>query len=72
MTVSYICEAPTGRLQIHYIKCIHPTQVLLKYYMGNHSFLSGPKEISLHILVTIQATTVPITIYVIEQSIKYN
>jgi hypothetical protein len=48
------------------MKAINPTLLVLKSYIGNDSFRSGPKEISLDTLVAITAHTVRVTIYFLD------
>jgi hypothetical protein len=58
-------EASTGRVEILHMKAIDSTQVVLKYYMGNHLFRSGPKEISLDSLVATLVKHITIGVYVL-------
>jgi hypothetical protein len=61
------CEPLTGRLQLLYMKFIHPHIIRAQILMENYWFYCGWKEISLHTLVTNKTHTVHFTIYVLDQ-----
>jgi hypothetical protein len=59
----HVCQTPTGRLQIHYMKSIHPHTSSAMILNGKLLILFWSKEISLHTLENIKTQTVHFILY---------